>query len=176
MKRAIFLDRDGIINKVVVKEGLPLGPRRVEEFVLVDGIKDALICFRREGFLNIVNTNQPDVSRGVLSEEELMKMHELIRKELPVDDIFVCPHDDRDNCFCRKPRPGMLLEASRKWKIDLKNSFAVGDRWKDVEAGRAAGCRAILLDQIYNRGVDCDFRISDIREVIDIVRKYKEEI
>ena len=168
-KRAIFLDRDGVINKVAMRDGVPAGPRKFEDFALVEGVKDAVQSFRRMGFLIIVNTNQPDIGRSLLPEEELNKMHTLVRNELPVDDIFICPHDDADDCPCRKPRPGMLLEAARKWEIDLKKSFAIGDRWKDMEAGRAAGCRTILLERSYNRGASADSRISDIKEAEAIV-------
>ena len=172
-KRAVFLDRDGVINKVTMRNGVPAGPRKFDDFVLVEGVKDAVESFRRMGFLIIVNTNQPDIGRGLLPEEELSKMHALLRKVLPVDDIFVCPHDEADHCSCRKPRPGMLLEAARKWEIDLKKSFAIGDRWKDMEAGRAAGCRTILLDRSYNCEAPTDFRINDIGEAAAIVGEHQ---
>jgi len=171
MRKAIFLDRDGVINKVILKDGKPFSPRKFEEFKLLDGIKKVLEGLKTEGFLNIVTTNQPDVARGIVEWETVEKMHKFIKENLPVDDIFVCPHDDDDNCQCRKPKPGMLLEASRKWDIDLKSSFIIGDSWKDIQAGKAAGCATVLLDNSYNKEVEADFRASDIDLAMKIILK-----
>jgi histidinol-phosphate phosphatase family protein len=125
MKRAIFLDRDGVLNRAIIKEGKPFSPRKPREFELIDGVKDLLISLRDAGFVLIVVTNQPDISRGLLSREELQSFHDLIRKEFPVDDIIVCPHDDADNCDCRKPKPGMIVDSARKWGIDIESSFII---------------------------------------------------
>ncbi len=162
MRKAIFFDRDGVINKVILKDGKPFSPRKFEEFKLLDGIREVLERFKAEGFLNIVITNQPDVARGMMDWETVEKIHKFIEENLPIDDIFVCPHDDIDNCHCRKPKPGMLLEAAKKWHINLKESFMIGDSWKDIEAGRAAGCATILLNNLYNKKVEADFRVRDI--------------
>ena len=169
MKRAIFLDRDGVINSTIIKKGKPFSPRRLEDFELVDGIKDILERFRVRGLLNIIVTNQPDIARGLMKKEELRKMHNLIRENLPVDDIFICPHDDADNCSCRKPKPGMLLEAAKKWDIDLSESFMIGDSWKDIEAGRNAGCTTLLIDSPYNKQIDSDLRANELSAVAEII-------
>jgi len=169
MKKAIFLDRDGVINKAILKEGRPFSPRRFEDFVLLDGIKDVLERFKTEGFLNIIVTNQPDIARGLVKWEVLEKIHKYIKDNLPINDIFVCPHDDHDNCQCRKPKPGMLLEAGKKWDIDLKSSFIIGDSWKDIQAGKAVGCATILLDNVYNKEVETDFRARDIGLAMKII-------
>ena len=170
MNKAVFLDRDGVINKTVLRDGVFGSPRSIEEFKIVDGIEEALYDFWRLGFLNIVVTNQPDVARGFITEELLLRLHLLLEEKLPIDDVFVCIHDDKDNCDCRKPKSGMLLEASLKWNIDLNKSIMVGDSWKDIAAGQNVGCTTILVDYLYNRDVECDFRGFSIAELTDIVR------
>lgn len=175
MKRAIFLDRDGVINKAILKEGKPFSPRRFEEFELFDGIKEVLEKSKREDFLNIIITNQPDITRDLIRWKTLEKMHKFIKENLPIDDIFVCPHDDIDNCQCRKPRPGMLLEAAKKWNIDLKGSFLIGDQGKDIEAGKKAGCITILIDNLYNKEVESDFRVNNLHSAIEIILNSKKK-
>lgn len=170
-ERAIFLDRDGVINKVLMNDGKPFAPRKFDEFELTSGIANTLISFKNMGFLNIVITNQPDVTRGLIEREELNKMTNFMKENLALDDISVCLHDDQHNCDCRKPKPGMLLEASKKWGIDLKNSYFIGDTWKDMAAGRRAGCRTILIKTPYNKGVEGDYLISDINEAVSVIRK-----
>ena len=132
MRQAVFLDRDGVINKVILRDGKPFSPRKLDEFEFIENIKDALNKFKEKGFLNIVFTNQPDISRGLIKKDTLEKIHLLLKDTLPVDDIFVCPHDDTDNCHCRKPKSGLLLDAAGKWNIDLKRSFVIGDQYKDI--------------------------------------------
>ena len=167
--RAIFLDRDGVINKVLIKKGRPFSPRSVRDFKLTPGIVRVLYCFRRNGFLNIITTNQPDIARGFLEENELNKMHAVVKENLPIDAIMVCPHDDRDNCSCRKPKSGMLFSAADKFNIDLNNSFIIGDNKKDAIAGRNAGCTTIIIDAKYNKDAEANYRIKRIKEAIGIV-------
>lgn len=169
MKQAIFLDRDGVINSTIIKEGKSFSPRKFEDFKLVDGVKDILERFKAREWLNIIVTNQPDIARGLMKKEELQKMHNLIRENLPVDDIFICPHDDADNCNCRKPKPGMLLEAAKKWDIDLNESFMIGDSWKDIEAGRNAGCTTLLIDSPYNKQIDSDLRANELSALSEMI-------
>jgi len=169
VRKAVFLDRDGVINKVILDNGKPFSPRKFDEFELIIGVENTLSIFKEMGFLNILVTNQPDIARGFMKIEELNKMHRLIKEKLPVDDIMVCMHDDSDNCQCRKPKPGMILDAARKWHIDLHRSFIIGDTWKDMEAGRSSGCKTILINTAYNKGVDCDHRINDLKEAIEII-------
>jgi D-glycero-D-manno-heptose 1,7-bisphosphate phosphatase len=169
MNRAVFLDRDGVINKVILKEDKPCSPRTVKELVLNDGIADFLAKTRRVGFLNIVFTNQPDIARGLMNPENLQGIHNFLRKNLAIDDIYSCPHDDADNCICRKPKPGMLIEAAQKWDIDLNSSFVIGDQHKDTQAGKMAGCITILLDYPYNKKIECDFRSTDLRSALEFI-------
>ena len=124
-KRAIFLDRDGVINKVVMRDGKPCSPRKMEEFDILDGAKEAVLKAKMKGFSIIVVTNQPDIARGKMEERELAMMTERIYELLEVDEIFICPHDDHHKCECRKPMPGMLIQAAMSKDIDLERSFLI---------------------------------------------------
>jgi D-glycero-D-manno-heptose 1,7-bisphosphate phosphatase len=149
MRRAVFLDRDGVINRSIVRGGKSYPPASLDQLEVLPGVADAIVALRAAGFLVIIATNQPDVGAGKQRIEVVEAMHERLRHELALDDIRVCFHTDQDHCACRKPLPGMLLEAARSWGIALERSFMVGDRWRDVAAGRAAGCRTAFLDYGY---------------------------
>ena len=149
MKRAVFLDRDGVINEAPVRKGQPGSPATFSELRILPGVPEALEALREAGMTLIVATNQPDVAKGIIRRDEVETMHEYMRGHLPLEDIKVCYHIDADLCSCRKPKPGMLLEAARDHGIDLRKSFMVGDRWRDIGAGRAAGCRTVFVDYDY---------------------------
>lgn len=172
-RKAIFLDRDGVINRVLVPGGKPMSPRRFEDFRVRDGVGEALNAFRALGFLNIIITNQPDISRGLMETTELAKMHDYLTNKLPIDDIFVCPHDDKDGCDCRKPKPGLIRQAEAKLGIDLKASYVIGDTQRDMGAGSAAGCRTALLITPYNKTdkCACDFKINSLTDLITELKK-----
>jgi transaldolase len=148
-RRAVFVDRDGVINRAVVRGGRPYPPARVEDVEILPGVVEAVEALRAVGFLVIVATNQPDVAAGRQTRAGVDAIHRLIRSAVPVDDVRTCPHVDADRCACRKPKPGLLVEAAGGWGIDLSRSFMVGDRWRDVGAGRAAGCRTVLVGDGY---------------------------
>lgn len=148
--RAVFLDRDGVLNRAIVRDGKPYPPSSLDELEIVDNAAGSLQRLKNLGFLLLVVTNQPDVARGAQNLGVIAATHEAMRQALPLDDFLVCPHDDGDGCRCRKPLPGLLLEAQARYGIDLDRSFMVGDRWRDIDAGRAAGCRTILIDQHYH--------------------------
>jgi D-glycero-D-manno-heptose 1,7-bisphosphate phosphatase len=148
--RAVFLDRDGVITDPVIVAGKPLAPDSVAQLRIIPEARYLLERLRERGFLLVVVTNQPDVARGTLSQAEVDRMHEVLRNALPLDEIVACCHDDSDVCECRKPQPGMLLDAARRHGIELESSFLVGDRWKDIDAGAAAGCHTILIDRGYH--------------------------
>ena len=168
LKKAIFWDRDGVINKVIFRNGKPSSPWLFDEFEILPEAPEGLKWAREKGFLNIVFSNQPDIKRGFLKIEELEKMHEKIMHELPVDFIKLCSHDDADNCQCRKPSPGMILEAAKELMIDLENSYVVGDSRKDIEAGNKAGCKTVLLSREYNKDVkNYKFIIHNIKELYE---------
>ena len=168
--RAVFLDRDGVINRAFVRDGKPVPPPTLQELEVLPGVPEALRELKQHGYELLVVTNQPDVGRGKQSRQALDAMHKLLSDRLPIDDILVCTHSDADKCDCRKPLPGMLLEAARKHNIDLAASFMVGDRWRDIEAGYNAGCKTILIDYGYSeRPPDRvpDLRVGSLREAAD---------
>jgi D-glycero-D-manno-heptose 1,7-bisphosphate phosphatase len=146
---AVFLDRDGVLNEAIVRHGKPYPPRDLSELVITHGARAALEELKREGFLLIVVTNQPDIARGRADRADVDKINAQLAAILPLDGIEVCEHDDNDQCDCRKPKPGMILRARDKLGVDLGHSFLVGDRWRDIEAGRLAGCRTILIGDGY---------------------------
>lgn len=149
MRRAVFLDRDGVLNEAVVRNGKPYSPAGLHELAIPPDVPDALRALRTAGFALIVVTNQPDVARGIQSRAVVEEINAALRARLPIDDIRVCYHDDPDGCDCRKPQPGLLLQAAAEHGIDLAQSFMVGDRWRDVEAGRRAGCLTVRVEGQY---------------------------
>lgn len=149
VRRAIFLDRDGVLNASVIRQGKPFPPDSLDELTILPGVVEALVNLRAAGFLNIVVTNQPDVGTGKQRTEIVEAMHKQLREELSLDDVKVCYHTDDQKCDCRKPNPGMLLEAAKDHGIDLRQSYLVGDRWRDVAAGQAAGCVCFFVDYEY---------------------------
>jgi D-glycero-D-manno-heptose 1,7-bisphosphate phosphatase len=167
--RAVFFDRDGVVNKIILRDGKPFSPRTIEEFVLTEGIRETVSSLKKRGYKTILISNQPEVARGRITLDTLDQMMQRVQREVGLDDLFICLHDDDDRCACRKPEPGMILEASRKWKIDLRASFVIGDTWKDMEAGKAAGCKTILLDAVYNRDVRSDFRVTSLAEAAELI-------
>lgn len=146
----MFLDRDGVLNAAVVREGRPYPPASAAEMEILPGVADACATLKSAGYLLIVVTNQPDIGRGITDYKTVDEINAKLRDTLPLDEIAVCPHDAGDGCDCRKPKPGLLLAAARRWGIDLARSYMVGDRWRDIEAGRAAGCRTILIRYEYD--------------------------
>jgi D-glycero-D-manno-heptose 1,7-bisphosphate phosphatase len=144
-RRAVFLDRDGVLNRAVVRDGKPYPPPSLDALEILPGVSEALGRLRAAGFLNIVVTNQPDVATGKQRRDVVEAINARLSEELTLDAIKVCYHSDADNCPCRKPRPGMLIEASHELGISLPASCLIGDRWRDVEAGRAAGCGLLLF-------------------------------
>ena len=166
MRRAVFLDRDGVVNRAFTRAGKPFPPATLAEFEILPGVAQAVRALRDAGLLVIVATNQPDVKKQIQSREVVDAMHEHMRAAIGCDDIKVCFHDDADACDCRKPKPGMLVEAAREWDIDLSKSFLVGDRWRDIAAGKAVGCRTYFIDYAYaeQRPGAPDEVVADLRE------------
>jgi D-glycero-D-manno-heptose 1,7-bisphosphate phosphatase len=167
MRAAVFLDRDGVLNHIVQREGRVESPRSLAEFRLVPDAVAAVARIRAAGLPVFVVTNQPDVARGLLPFDALQAMIEQLRTRVGVDDAAVCPHEDADDCACRKPRPGMLVELAQKWKVDLRRSFMVGDTWRDTTAGAAAGCRTVLLRTWYNEDASADTVVGDLSAAAD---------
>jgi D-glycero-D-manno-heptose 1,7-bisphosphate phosphatase len=161
---AVFLDRDGVLNRAVIKEGKPYPPASVEQLEILPGVAEALDRLKAAGYRLVVVTNQPDIARGATSPEAVEAIHRKLRETLRIDEIRVCPHDDADECPCRKPKAGLLLTPAT---VDVGASIMVGDRWRDIEAGRAAGCRStILVDYGYAEELfhEPDVRVSSLAE------------
>jgi D-glycero-D-manno-heptose 1,7-bisphosphate phosphatase len=164
---AVFLDRDGVLNRAPVREGKPYAPSSLEELEILPGVEASLRRLKAAGFALIVVTNQPDVVRGLQSRETVEAVNHALGAALPIDEFRVCYHDDADDCECRKPRPGLLLQPPR-YTVD--ESIMVGDRWRDIEAGRRAGVRAtVLVDYGYSEGitVDPDLRARSLAAAVD---------
>jgi D-glycero-D-manno-heptose 1,7-bisphosphate phosphatase len=147
---AVFLDRDGVLTEAFVRGGVPTPPRTLAEFRVLPGVPEACISLRQAGFALVVVTNQPDIARGTQARAEVDEMNDRLRSLVPLDEIYICPHDDADACSCRKPQPGMLLDAAGRLGLDLARSASVGDRWRDVEAALRAGVTAIHVDRHYD--------------------------
>jgi D-glycero-D-manno-heptose 1,7-bisphosphate phosphatase len=165
---AVFLDRDGVLNRTIVRGGVPHPPARPDEFELLPGVVDAMERLAQQ-FPLIVVTNQPDVARGTQTREQVEELNNVLRTQTPVVEVLTCYHDNADGCLCRKPRPGLLYEAAKHWHIDLARSFLVGDRWSDILAGQAAGCRTVLVDRPYSGAERCipDHCARDLAEAAE---------
>lgn len=170
-RRAVFLDRDGVLNDVYMEQGRPRSPRSLEEFRIDPKALPALERLHASGFLLIVVTNQPEVVRGFQTRNTVELMHKHLLNALPLDEIRTCFHDRQHDCPCRKPKPGMLLEAARTWGLELSECFVIGDRGKDIEAGHGAGCRGVLLERPYNTAADGapDFVAPDLERAADAI-------
>ena len=172
---AVFLDRDGVINRVLIRNGMPHPPSHVETFELYEDVPDGCARLKAANFLLVVITNQPDVGRGTQSRETVEAMNLKLQSALPLlDGIEVCYHAGEHHgqpCDCRKPRPGMILRATAELNIDPKKSYVIGDRWRDVDCARAAGCRAILIQRGYNESLReaPDFIVANFTEAVDAV-------
>ena len=171
MNRAVFLDRDGVINRTNVREGMPYPPKSLKDLEILPGVPQALSALRNAGFLLIVVTIQPDVARGVISREAVEEINRHLAGRLAIDEFRTCYHDNKDGCDCRKPQSGALLAAAKQHHIDLKSSYMVGDRWKDIEAGRRAGCKTIFIDYGYKEQQPeaVDHRVSSLLEASQII-------
>ena len=148
--KAVFLDRDGVLNQAIVRDGKPFSPMTVDEVVVPADVPSALKRLRQSGFRLIMVTNQPNIARRSQSREAVCAINDYLRDKLQLDAAEMCEHDDADNCDCRKPKPGMLLRAAHRDNIGLSASFMIGDRWRDIEAGRRAGCKTILIGEGYD--------------------------
>jgi D-glycero-D-manno-heptose 1,7-bisphosphate phosphatase len=178
-RRAIFLDRDGVINRPLIRDGKPFPPASVDEFEILPGVTEACEALKGLGFLLVVATNQPDVGRGTLVREEVETVHRWLLQQLPIDGLMVCFHggaDYGDPCDCRKPQPGMLLQAAEELEIDLAKSFMIGDRWRDVDCGFNAGCQTIFIDWGYEEKLnrDPDFRARDLLGAAQLIEQLEQ--
>ncbi len=177
--KAVFLDRDGVINEVWVKEGKVYSPLAISELKIMPETKDAAEALVKMGFTLVIFTNQPEIARGNLNWKVLNEMNEKVKVFLGGDHvirgIYVCPHDQQDGCECRKPKPGLLYKAASDLGINLSQSFVIGDRDVDIEAGEKASCKTIVLDRPYNRQVRADYRAKNIPDAVRWIEEKEGE-
>jgi D-glycero-D-manno-heptose 1,7-bisphosphate phosphatase len=171
MRRAVFLDRDGVINRAYLRDGKPRPPASSAAVEILPNVPEALSLLKAGGYFLIVVTNQPDAARGTMTKESICGINERLKVELQLDAILTCFHDDSDECSCRKPKPGLLLSAAAEFGIELSSSYMIGDRWRDVEAGSRAGCKTFFIDRGYEERAPgpCDFRVGSLIEAARII-------
>lgn len=179
-RRAVFLDRDGVLNRTSVEDGVPHPPPIAAAVEILPGVPEALALLGSAGLVRIVVTNQPDVARRTQTREAVDAINDRVMRELPLEAIYTCYHQDADRCDCRKPLPGLLAQAGMAFGLDLSASFMVGDRWSDVAAGKAVGCTTFLLDAPYSQAHRCppDFHVTDLlhaaRQIVRLVSRNGE--
>jgi D-glycero-D-manno-heptose 1,7-bisphosphate phosphatase len=174
--RAVFLDRDGVINRPLIRAGKPYPPGSLDEFELLPGVPEACEALKELGFFLVVATNQPDVGRGTLDRGAVETIHRWLSQKLPIDRVMTCYHagaNYEDPCDCRKPCPGLLFQAAEALKIDLAKSFMIGDRWRDVDCGFNAGCKTIFIDWGYQEKLkrDPDFCARDLLNAAKLIEQ-----
>ena len=163
VKSAVFIERDGVLNRVRVTRNHPGSPTTLEDFVINPAAADCLQRLKAGGLVVVVTTNQPGLSRGTLSRRDLDLMHARLRRALPVDEIMVCPHDEMDHCPCRKPKAGLITEAAFMWRVDLARSYVLSDKWQDAEAARTANCTSVLVESPWIGSGHHDFILPSLQ-------------
>src|SRR6266705_6231891 len=171
MKSGVFVERDGILNLAKVVGQHQVSPLSLDEFQINPAASEPLQKLKAAGFILVATTNQPGLSRGYLPRRELDRMHDLLKRSLPLDDILVCPHDEADHCPCRKPQVGLLVEAAFKWHIDLDRSYVISDKWQDAHAAHVAGCTSLLLRSPWIGKGHQDFVLSNLSEVVQKIQQ-----
>ncbi len=170
VRRAVFLDRDGVLNEAVLRDGRPYPPASAAEVRVIAGAAEELARLKALGYFLLVATNQPDVARGTQTMDELGAINAVLEAALPLDAIFICPHDSADGCGCRKPKPGLLLLGAEHWELSLPDCFMIGDRWRDMDAAAAAGVPGVWIDYGYQeRGPSAEpaATVKSLREAVD---------
>ena len=171
MKSAVFLDRDGVVNLAYTRSGKPYPPKDLSQLVILPDVKESVKKLTKYGFVIVVVTNQPDISNGNSNFEIVNELHKEISSLTGIENFYVCPHIDSDNCKCRKPKPGLLLKAAEDLNLDVKKSYMVGDRWRDVGAGQSAGCKNFFIDYNYSekRPVEPFVTVSSLLQATEII-------
>ncbi len=176
--QAVFLDRDGVLNRSVIREGKPYPPSNIEEFEIYPEVAEACRALKNAGFLLVVVTNQPDVGRGTMLQEVVDSIHARMLTELPIDRVEVCYDSGKGapSPF-RKPAPGMILKAARELSINLSKSYMVGDRWRDIDCGHAAGCTTVFIDRGYSEELrqKPHFRAGNLSEAASIIVEHAKK-
>ncbi len=173
MQRAVFLDRDGVINQATVIDGKPYPPASIQELKILPRVEEALELLKKNNFTLVVVSNQPDVARGATKRTTVEQINDHLGELLPIDLFTMCYHDNKDNCLCRKPLPGMLYSAAKELNLSLNKSFMIGDRWRDIAAGKAANCKTFFIDYGYNEKQpdSIDYRVKSLYEASKIIIK-----
>jgi D-glycero-D-manno-heptose 1,7-bisphosphate phosphatase len=171
IRPAIFLDRDGVISRATIRGRKPYPPRSLVELELLPGVEAALRALRAAGYCLVVVTNQPDIARGTVPRTVVDSMNDWLKSVLPLDAVLTCAHDDADQCQCRKPLPGLITQAARELGLECTASYMIGDRWRDIEAGRRAGCKTFFIDCGYDEQApqSYDFRVSSLPDAARII-------
>ncbi len=171
VRPTIFLDRDGVLNHTEVIDGKPYAPKKFEDFNILSGTLEALSALKKNGFALAVVTNQPDVGNGTVEKKIIDQMNTKLLSKLPIDIVKVCYHAKTDGCYCRKPKPGMILEAAGDLHADVSNSYMIGDRWSDISAGNAAGCTTIFINNNYAEKIvdQPDVIVSSLIDAVDTI-------
>jgi D-glycero-D-manno-heptose 1,7-bisphosphate phosphatase len=171
MRPGIFLDRDGVINRTMIRARKPYPPSSLAELELLPGVSAALRALKAGGYCLVIVTNQPDIARGTVSRGVVDSMNDWLRQVLPLDAVLMCSHDDSDKCQCRKPLPGLIIQAARELHVECTKSYMIGDRWRDIEAGRRAGCKTIFIDNGYDERApqSFDLRANSLRDAARII-------
>ncbi len=175
--RAVFLDRDGVLVVPTFRDGRSFAPTRLEDYRFYPAAAPALTRLKAAGYRIVVVTNQPDVGKGLIARDVMDEMHARLCRAMPIDAVMACFHTQAEGCDCRKPKPGMLIDAARQLRIDLTESYIVGDRASDVEAGEAAGCRTVLIDLDYreHKPVAPTFTVRSVAEAVDVMTRCNPE-
>jgi D-glycero-D-manno-heptose 1,7-bisphosphate phosphatase len=174
MNSGVFFERNGMINKVAIAHGHQVNPLTLQEFSINLDALEPLRKLKAAGFILIATTNQPGLSMGLQSRHDLEEMHLLVKKELPIDDVFICPHDENDGCPCHKPKDGLLREAGHRWRLDLERSFIISENWQDAAAAHSAGCTSILISSPWNAHGHHDYIVMTLEEAVDKVLQLHE--
>jgi len=175
--KAAFLDRDGVINRSQLVDGVPKPPKSLSEVEILDGVIESIQLLKRCGYIPVVITNQPDVARGQAQEKDINTIHSYISSVVRIDHFYSCFHDDSDKCGCRKPAPGLIYKAVEELQIDLSNSILIGDRWRDIQAGQTAGCKSYFIDYSYpeKQPENPFIRVSSLLEAAQLVLRNENE-
>jgi D-glycero-D-manno-heptose 1,7-bisphosphate phosphatase len=169
--KAIFFDRDGVLNKTLLKNGKPYAPRNIKDFKIISDAYSILSYLKSLNYLMFVVTNQPDVGNGYMDKIIVEEMHEMILDQLPIQEIFTCYHSQKDNCSCRKPKTGMLEKAHKKFNLNIKDCFIVGDRFSDIEAGQKFKFQTVMIGTGYGEKplAKPDFNIDKLEDLRSII-------
>ena len=174
-KKGVFLDRDGVINRAILVNGLPKSPKSVGEIEILDGVVEAVKAIKTLKLIPVVITNQPDVARNITSQNQANQINYQIGLATGIEHFYTCFHDDNDKCNCRKPAPGLIYQAVNDLSLDIQKSYLVGDRWKDISAGQAAGCKTFFIDYGYpDKKPEGNF--TRVKSLTDVVRILEGEL